>query len=440
MKRSDVAQNAKWIVGCKIVQCLIQLVIGMLTARYLGPSNYGLISYASSLVAFAIPVMQLGLRTTLVQEYVNYPDEEGEILGTSLVMNMLASAACIIGVVSFSAIANPGETETILICLLYSLSLIAQALEMIQYWFQAKLLSKFPSVAMLCAYVVVAVYKFLLLATQQSVYWFAVSHAIEYCLVGIALLGIYFKLGNQKLSFSFQIAKRLFNKGKYYIMSGLMVTIFQNTDHVMLKQMVGDMENGFYTTAVTCAGMTSFVFMAIIDSARPVILESRKRDMAEFEQNMSGLYTVIIYLALAQSVCFVLLADPIVKILYGTEYLSAIPVLRIIVWYTAFSCMGTVRNIWILAEGKQSFLWIINLSGALANIALNALMIPHWGACGAALASVITQFFTNFIVGFIIPAIRPNNKLLIKGLNPRLLLDYAGRYGAAFAKKLRGKR
>lgn len=424
MKKKDVLNNAKWIVGCKIVQSLIQLIIGMLTARYLGPSNYGLISYASSIVAFVVPVMQLGFRSTLVQEYVNHPEEEGQILGTALTMNIVASVACMIGVVSFATVANPGETETILVCLLYSTSLFFQAIEMIQYWFQAKLMSSYPSVVMLCAYFFVAMYRVYLLVEQKSVCWFAITHSIEYCLVGLSLIVCFKRLSIQKISFSMKLAKRMFTKSKYYIVSGLMVTIFQNTDHVMLKLMVGDVENGYYTAAVTCATMTQFVFMAIIDSTRPMILASRESNFARFESELSALYSIIIYLALAQSVSFVILAKPIIYILYGVDYLSAIPVLRIVVWYTAFSCMGTIRNIWILAEGKQNILWVINLSGALLNIVLNAFMIPHIGACGAALASALTQFFTNFVMGFILKPIRSNNKLILKGLNPRLIFVF----------------
>lgn len=424
MEKRDILKNAKWIVGCKIIQSLLQLVIGMLTARYLGPSNYGLISYAASVVAFAVPVMQLGLRSTLVQEYVNNPDEEGKILGTGLVMNLVSGLACMLGVVSFAAAANPGEPETILVCLLYSTSLVFQALEMLQYWFQAKLMSRYPSVVMLLTYFVVAAYRLYLLAQQKSVFWFALTHSVEYGLVGISLLLCYRKLSGQKIGFSAKLAGEMFAKSKYYIVSGLMVTVFQNTDHVMLKLMVGDVENGFYTTAVTCAGMTQFVFLAIIDSARPMILSSRNSDQTRFESELASLYSIILYLALMQAVCFVIMAKPIVLILYGSAYAAAIPVLRIVVWYVAFSCMGTVRNIWILAEGKQSILWIINLSGALFNVALNGVLIPVMGASGAALASALTQFFANVILGFILKPIRPNNRLILKSLDPRLAVDF----------------
>jgi len=98
-------------------------------------------------------------------------------------------------------------------------------------------------------------------------------------------------------------------------------------------------------------------------------------------------------------------------------------VLRIFVWDMAFSYMGKIRNIWILAEGKQSFLWKINLFGVLFNVAVNAILIPLWGACGAALATVFTQIFTNFIIGFIYKPLKGNNELLLQGLNPRVVAD-----------------
>ena len=83
---NKIFNNAKWIIGCKIAQSLIQFLVGTLSARYLGPSNYGLINYAAAIVAIVTPVMTLGFPNTLVQEYVTNPDKEGEIIGTHLPM------------------------------------------------------------------------------------------------------------------------------------------------------------------------------------------------------------------------------------------------------------------------------------------------------------------------------------------------------------------
>ena len=414
-------KNAAWIIGCRIVQAMLGLVVTMLSARYLGPSGYGLINYAASLVAFFVPVMQLGLNGTLVQEIICDPEHEGETLGTALAMTFLSSIACVIGIYAFSALVNRGETQTILVCVLYSLLLLFQSLEMIQYWFQAKLLSKYTSVTILIAYIIVSAYRIILLMTRCSIYWFAISQAIDFAMIAAVLLILYRKLSPHKLKISLTRAVKMLDKSKYYIISGLMVTIFAQTDRVMLKIMIDEAAVGYYSAAVMCASLSAFVFVAIIDSARPSILEGYKVEYKVFGHRMKLLYAIIIGLALLQSVVICLFSKLIVGILYGSAYGASVSALRIVVWYTTFSYLGAVRDIWILAENKQRYLWIINLSGAGVNVALNAVLIPFCGINGAAIASLITQIFTNVILGWIIKAIRPSNQLMVQSLMPRFI-------------------
>lgn len=421
MKTKKIFNNAKWIIGCKVVQSLLQLIVGMLSARYLGPSDYGLINYAASILSFMMPIMRLGLNETLVRELVEAPEAEGEIMGTALVMNIGSSLACMLAVFGIVSGINAGDTVTIVVCVLYSISLLFGAMEMIQYWFQFKLLAKYPSIAMVVSYIFVSAYKIFLLVTQKNVYWFAVSHSIEYGIVGLLLVGIFLKMG-KRFRFSLSRAKKMLSVSKSYIWASMMVIVFQSTDHVMLTSFIGTAENGIYSAAVTCNTLAQFVFTAIIDSFRPVILSEKNEGNRDYEKNLSRLYCIVFYLSLAQSIVFTVFAGPIVQILYGKEYLAAVPVLRILTWYFVWSCFGSVRNIWILAEGKQKYLWLLNLSGAGANILMNAVLIPRFGAVGAAFASLMTQFATNFLFGYFIRPLRYNNTLLLRGINPRFLL------------------
>lgn len=421
--KTSIFKNAAWIITCKIIQSVINFVIGLLTARYLGPSNYGTLSYVMSVVAFAMPIMQLGLNQTLVKEFVKSPDQEGAILGTALVINIISSVFCMIGSVAFVAIANGNEKETILVCVLYSFSLLFQATEMTQYWFQSKLLSKYPSIASLCAYIVVALYKTYLLVTQKSVTLFALSNVLDYFLISLFLIVIYKKIGSQRLSVNWRLGRDMLSRSKYYIIPSLMVMIFQHTDRIMIKLMIGETETGFYSAAITCIGISAFVFSAIIDSARPDILGKKETDEIVYERRVIQLYSIITWLSLAQSIVMTVLASPIVSLLYGEKYSRTADILRVAVWYVTFSHYGSVRNIWILAENKQKYLLFINVSGAIANVLVNFGLIPVLGAIGAAIASLITQFFTNVIIGFLFAPIRRNNYLMVKSLHPKVMID-----------------
>lgn len=425
---NKVVKNIQWIVIAKVMQAIINLVITMITARYLGPSNYGVINYAASLVAFAAPITQLGLNAVIVQKIVLKPEKESSIIGTSLFLCTISSFFCICGVTCFAAIANFGETETIVVCLLYSLSLFFQALEIIQYWFQAKLISKYFSIVSLIAYAIIAVYKIYLLVTNKGVYWFAISQALDYAIIAIVLLFIYKNKTKQKLSFDFTIAKELMQLGKYFIISGMMSTVTAQTDKVMLKIMLNSTETGLYSAAATCAGMTGFVFIAIIDSFRPTIFASAKENDENFKNKMQLLYLLVFYLAIAQSLFVSLFAKYIINILYGSAYINSVNALKIIVWYTAFSYIGPIKDIWLMARNKTKYVLIINGFGALLNVVLNYFLIPTWGIEGAAIATLITQILENFILGFFIPDIRENSMLILRALSCKVLKSYIKRY------------
>lgn len=425
MNNNRILKNATWIIACKIVQSILSFIIGTLTVRYLGPSNYGVITYAVSVVSFLLPIMQLGLNNTLVKEFIRNPNNEGEILGTALIMNIVSSLFSMVGAIVFVSIANAGERETIIVCALYSLVLLFQGTEITVYWFQSKLLSKYPSIAMLIAYVIVAIYKVYLLVTGKSVVWFAFSYVLDFFLISIILLVIYKKLSNQKLSINWNIGRQMLSRSKYYIIPSLMVVVFKHTDRIMLKLMVGDTETGLFSAAITCTGMTGFVFFAIIDSARTVILETKERTPELYERRVVQLYSIITAFALTQSICITILAKPIIYLLYGKLYLAAVPILQLAVWYDTFGYYSSVRNIWILAEEKQKHLTKINIAGALTNVVLNACLIPVLGGVGAAVASIISQFFTNVLIGFIYEPIRRNNYLMLKGLNPKVIIGIA---------------
>ena len=420
---NKVLKNTFWIVGCKIIKAVLTLLITIFTARYFGPSNYGLINYAASLVTFVSPFVKLGFDCTIVYELINNKDEEGKILGTSICSSLISSFLCILGIASFVYVSSPNDKVTFIVCTLYSLVLIFQSLELIQYWFQSKLLSKYSSIAMVISYLVMSMFQFLLLYYKKNVCWFALANSIDVLIISLILYYFYFKMSKNKLQFSMKTFFKMFKKSKHYIISAIMVTIFAQTDIIMLKFFLGNDKVGIYSAAIACTNIFSFVFSAIVDSYRPIIFESKKKNELDYNNNMVKLYSIVIYLSFLISLATSFLSPLIIKIMYGVKYIESIPVLRFVVFYTTFSYLGSVRNIWIMAEKKEKYLWRINLIGAVTNVILNAILIPKCGVIGAAIASFITQFFTNFVLGMFMKNIRANNKLIIKSLNVMILVE-----------------
>jgi len=420
---NKIIKNTGWLVGAQVVKTLLGFAVSLLTARYLGPSNYGTLNYAASITAFVAPIMYLGLNNTLVMEIINRPKEEGKVLGTSIVMSLISGVLCIMGVLSFVFVSAGNEPETIIVCFFYSIILLFQGTDLINCWFQAKLLSKYSSIASMAAYLFAVAYRVILLANGGSVIWFSLVGVLDYFIISAILLMSYKRVGVQKLEFSIKLAKELFQNSKFYIVSNLMIVMFAQTDRIMLKLMMNETEVGYYSVAFNCAGLAGMVFSAIIASMNPVILKNKSVDEKKYEESIIGLYSVIIYLSLAYSIIITLSAPFLINILYGEQFLSAIPVLQMIVWYGTSSYLGGGRDVWILAEKKQKHLLVLNFFGAVINIVLNVVLIPISGALGAAVATVVTQVFINIIFVGIYPPTRRNGYLMLKALNPKRIIS-----------------
>lgn len=411
--KSKEAKNASWLIGGKVVQIILSFFISIFTARYLGPSNYGIIGYVSAYVAFFTSFCTLGINSVIIKEFADHPDKQGETIGTALLLRAISSALSIAAITAIVRIADGNDPTITLTAILCSIALVFQVADTINYWFQSRYESKITALATLVAYLVTSAYKIFLLAAQKNIQWFAFSTSVDYLCVALLLFAAYWYKSGPKLSFSWKRGKSLLRKSYHYILSGMMIAIYGQTDKFMLKHMLGETSVGYYSLASTLNGMWVFVLAAIIDSVYPTIIGLYQTDRRAFEKKNRQLYAIIIYISMFVAICFMLLGRLAIWILYGEAYVDAAKPLSIITWYTVFSYLGVARNAWIVCENRQKYLKYMYFGAAVINVALNLVLIPLWGASGAAAASLITQISTSIILPAFIKEMRPNVKLML---------------------------
>lgn len=414
--KNKETSNALWLIGGKVAQMLLSLFVGVLSARYLGPSNYGLIGYGFAIVNFFMAFCTLGINSIIIKDFFDHPEEQGQAIGSTIVLRTISSFLSAIMVVSISLLLDWGDWETIVVVALCSVSLLFHSFDTIKYWFQHQYKSKITAIAVFIAYVATSVYKIVLLILNKSVFWFAFANSVDYIALSVLLLIFYKKHNGPKFSFSWKKGMSLLKKSYHYILSGMMVAIYAQTDKLMLKQMLDESAVGYYATAVAICSMWTFVLTAIIDSMYPTIIQSFKQDTKTFEKKNRQLYAIVFYISAFVSLIFLIFGDLIIKILYGSAYAPTATPLKVITWYTAFSYFGVARNAWIVCNNKQKHLKHMYIFAVIINVGLNIIFIPIGGAAGAALASLITQIFTSIILPFFVKDLRPNAKLMLEAI------------------------
>ena len=407
-------KNAWWLIAGRITQMIVSLFISIITARYLGPNNYGIINYGTAYVTFFMSFCTLGINSIIIKDFVDHPKEQGKTIGTTLLLRIVSSSISILMIICSVSIIDKNEPLTISVTVLCAMGLVFQVFDTINYWFQSLYLSKITSMATLLAYLITSIYKITLFLLNKDIRWFAFASSIDYIFLALFLYIVYKKYHGPKLSFSWEKGKYLLSKSYHYILSGMMVAIYGQTDKLMLKHMLNETSVGYFSLASSINSMWVFVLSAIIDSMYPTIVRLSLKNKDEFDKKNRQLYALIIYISIFVAFIFMCFGKIAIKIIYGEAYLGAANPLKIITWYTIFAYLGVARNSWIVCENKQKYLKYMYLSAAIINIVLNYILIPVWGASGAAFASLITQIMTCILLPALIKNMRPNAKLIVE--------------------------
>lgn len=415
LTKNRFLQNTSWIVGANLVQMVLSFIIGMISARYLGPANFGVINYAAAIVAFFTSFASLGMEGVLVNEFTRKEYKSSEVLGTSLVIGLVSSIISSILVILLVGVLKHWDRLMIAVTFLQSLTLVFKAFNVFDYWFQSKLLSKYPSIIKCLSYIVMSAYKIFLLITNKSVVWFAFSLGVDTLFIALGLMICYFVIEKGRIGFNGKLISHILVQSSPFIISGLVSVIYTQIDKVMIEQVLNDStQTGLYSAALTVCTTWLFLPQAFITSARPVILGMKDRNDSRYIVRLKQLYSFIIWGCIVVASVITICAPIIIKILYGDAYAVAAGTLRIVIWYTVFAMIGTARGIWILCEKKNKYVWRYLIVGSIVNVILNACLIPYMGITGAALATVFAQFTSAIIAPVFYKETRIHTKYVLE--------------------------
>jgi O-antigen/teichoic acid export membrane protein len=103
---------------------------------------------------------------------------------------------------------------------------------------------------------------------------------------------------------------------------------------------------------------------------------------------MLQLFTLMAWSGMTVSAVVSLCAPWLVAVLLGPGFTEAVPVLRWHALTNVFVFLGVAQSVMIVNDGTSRISLIKTISGAVVSVALNLLLVPGWGAVGAAWAAI----------------------------------------------------
>ena len=412
--------NTAWMFSEQILRMIAGLLVGIWVARYLGPEQFGIFSYALAFTGIFSGIAKLGLDGIIVRDLLNDPGKRDFYLGTAFWLK-IAGALLAFTVITIASFFTSNDTLTNLYIFIIASGMIFQSFEVIDFYFQSKILSKFVSISKMTQLFISSLLKIYFVLTGADLIWFVFISAFDQFTLAICLIYAYRKqsIGYFIYHFNFSIAKRLLFNSWPLIFGSLVVMIYMRIDQIMIKEMLGAKEVGIYSAAVRLSEVWYFIPTIIASSIFPAILAAKQQGQQVYHMRLQQFYTVMAWLAISIAVPMTFLSDWIIVLLYGAAYSEAGSVLMINIWTTLFVFIGVAFGRYLTAENLTKTQLYRTLFGAVVNVILNLILIPIYGIKGAAIATFFAQFSANFIYDIFDPKLYPQLKLKILAIiNP----------------------
>ena len=389
-----VILNTIWLSWGQLFRLILSFFVGIWVARYLGPTEWGMYSYAIAFVGLFSPLVLLGLDKIVVREIVRNARYKDALLGSSF----LAKASGAVLAIMLSSVAirilRPEDTAIQIMVTIMSIGLFFRAFGTIDFWFQSQVESKYSVLARNIGVASSSILKIALILLGVGVIAFATVFPFEMLVISVSLVIAYHFRGYQisKWKPQIQVCKKLLRESWPLFLAAVSVTIYMRVYLVILGQLADDFVVGIYAAANRLTEVWYFIPIAISTSVAPAIISSKDISQELYDERMMKLFRLMSFFAILISLIVTIFADQIVLMLFGEEYLEAGSVLAILIWGLIFIAWGTIQSTWDVNEGLVRLTLIRTLLAVGTTIILNILLIPRIGVIGAAYSTIISQW------------------------------------------------
>lgn len=406
--KKKIVRNVFWALLGKVVNMFGNLFVGILVARYLGPSQYGLMNYVISYVAIFTIIASFGLSNIEVRELARTPERKNTIMGTCISMRFFFATLGYMLIFSTVIASNTDRFTTVMI-LVYGLTLYSNCFEVIRNYFTSIVKNEYVVKSEISRTIIGAIIKIALLFLHAPLEYFIIATLFDTILVASGYcLSYSYTVGNiSEWKFDKTIIPFFVKQAFPLLLSGAAVIIYQRIDQIMIGNMIDNESVGYFATAGKFLDIVLFLPGVLTQTVTPMLIKTKENgNTDEYATKCKQFISIVVWISIFLAVFVSLSAYWVIRYTYGEEYLMAIPVLQIMAWKTVGMALSSSGGQIIIIDRIQKWAVIRNLLGCITCIILNFLLIPQYGIIGSSIVTVLTVFVSGFVANYLIPPYR----------------------------------
>lgn len=379
--------NVLFLGGCEITARLVAFVGTAYLARQLGPAGFGIIGFALAISAYVFAPLNAALNTVGSREIAREPARSRE-LAASLIVVKLALALAAFAIVWVVAMVLDKPWDVRLIVMLTGLTFFSLAFD--TAWVYKGLENNFRAgSALVLGQLLYVVAVLAVVHGPQNLALVPLAQVLGELCAALFLALPLFRSHNLRIHFR-EGLKILRNSG-FLTLSRLLRTLIFTFDIVLLGVLVGERAVGLYAAPYRFCFLLLAIAAAIHVSYLPGLTRASGHGAARISETANRSLALSTTLSAPMIVGGIVVAEPLLELLFGAGYAEAVTAFRLLILSIAFLFVtGVTHNIFLVLNRMNAEMRVV-AGGAALNVALNLMLIPMYGLVGAASATVLAE-------------------------------------------------
>lgn len=389
-----VARNTLYLSVADVANKVLMFGFFVVVARHLGAERFGLLSFALAYVGMFAVLTDFGLGPLTAREIARNHTSAAAYTGASLSIKVLAAVFAVALAVVTARILNLSTSSfrVVAICSLFILTstvtlyyaFVFQGFERMQY----TALSRLGQTAVLFVGALLLIRQ---TPSAESFAWLYVSaSAISASLVLTAATG---RLVKPRLTLDVSRWAQLLRQTWPFGLASVFAMLYYWNGSALMSWMLGDLEVGLYNAPLRLVLGLGFVALSFSGAVYPVMSRFHLEDPERLARLLRRSLRLMIVLAVPLATLGAVLAKPVVLLVYGSEFASSAPVLRILVCWGGLVCLNTILSSYVYSINRPGVVALQTGIALALNVALNLLLMPLLRASGAAVAILAAELF-----------------------------------------------
>jgi len=367
-------------------------VLTVLMARKLGAEQFGLFFTALAWSAIAFQAGAFGLDILLKRDLPRKLQQTRKYLANALALRLVLSAIVVLLLLLITSRIDRSSQAALvfsLVAAFYAIDLISNLVLAV---FEAHELMEYEAAIILLRSILTLAFGAWALYSGLDVVMVAAVYVVIGTLALLAAFGLLSrKIVKLSLEFDFGFWKSMVSTSYVWALMTLLLMLNLRMDSALLSILSTAEDVGLYNSAHSITSGLGFVPAAITNAFFPGLTRRFIHDRQQATVQFHRLLVVNIVVGLLLSIPLVVLANPIMRILYSNAYAEVSMSLRILAAGLFLSFIYSACGVMLNAINREKRLLIIISIAFVVNAALNVLLIPRYGYDGASVAKLSTD-------------------------------------------------